>query len=145
MADKQKILFFDYESVIKASGILPKLAKNHALYLVSDQENIGDSLDKADLRKYFSGVFEQEKPGSVPKTDQWFYLAPIDELNLEKEKVTVIVRSAEGVSGAKKAGLPVIACTWESPERELLIEVKPDYLADHPLELLSILENIRVT
>lgn len=148
MPQKQKILFFDYELTLSThpgmSDILLKLAREHELYLVSDQENIGASLDKAGLRKCFLDVFEKERLGRVPKSDQWFFLTPIDELNLEKEKVLVIAHSVDGINGAKKAGLPVIACTWGEQERELLIGAKPDYLADHPKELLSVLQSINL-
>lgn len=141
----KKILFFEYEPALPVhsdiAGILLKLAREHALYLVSDQENIGVSLDKAGLRRCFLDVFEKERLGRVPKSDQWFYLTPIDELNLEKEKVMVIAQSLDGIKGAKKAGLPVVACSW-GQERELLIEAKPDFLADHPQELLSIIQEI---
>lgn len=144
MSPKQKILFFDYEPALPAhpglAGILLKLAREHALYLISDQENIGVSLDKTGLRKCFLDIFEKERLGKVPKSDQWFYLTPIDELNLEKEKVLVIAHSVDGITGAKKAGLPVIACSWGGEERELLIGSKPDFLADNPGELLAIIQ-----
>ncbi len=150
-ANEKRILFFEYESVIPTglpeavptatpslATILKELAKIHALYMISDQEDIAGSVEEFGLTKYFADIFEKERLGKIPKTDQWFYLTPIDELSLEKEKVTVIANSVEGISGAKQAGLPVIACTW-GQEREALINAKPDFLADQPQELLSIL------
>lgn len=121
---------------------LKKLSKTHALYVVSENYSdiVANSLILGGLVNYFSRIYGYESLQGMSKSDPRFFLTPADELNLEKEHITVIGDTVGDIVGAKKGGLRVIACSWGYQDRELLVEAKPDYLADSPEELLDIIQ-----
>ena len=45
---------------------------------------------------------------------------------------------------ARAAGATLVLCTWGFGTREQMEGAKPDYLVDHPLEVLKVVEGLRV-
>lgn len=125
------------------SHCLKKLAGNHSLYIVSekDPEAISSVLKKSELISFFTDIFGKDRIGEVGRYHHLF-LNPMYELNIEKEQALALADSTDDIQAAKKAGIPVIACSWGPQNREELIEAQPDFIADNPQELLSIVEEL---
>lgn len=143
----RELALAEFVSVRLCKGIEPvikKLAKRHQLVVVSANYSdiIYRTLTDTGLDAYFSGIFGQGELAGIEKSDPRFFLNPIEELNVEKEEVVAIGDTVGEIYGAKKAGIPVIACSWGWQIRDLLVEAKPDYLADTPKELLQIIQEI---
>ena len=146
-------LFFDCDGVLVEEaggetypgihGCLKKLSQTHSLYVVSlnERETISSVLKKAELDGFFVDIFGKERVGEVGYYHHIF-LNPLDELNIEKAEAIAMGDTAGDVQAAKKAGIPVIACSWGKEDREDLIGARPDFIADTPEELLSIIEEM---
>jgi phosphoglycolate phosphatase-like HAD superfamily hydrolase len=144
-------LFFDCDGVLikesggetypGISGCLKKLSQTHSLYVVSlkDEEAISLALKKAELDGFFVDIFGKDRVGEVGFYHHVF-LNPMDELNIEKEEAMALGDTTGHIQAAKKAGIPIIACSWGKEDREDLIGARPDFMADTPEELLSIIE-----
>lgn len=63
----------------------------------------------------------------------------IRQRGLEKEKLIYVGDETRDIEAAREAGLSVVAVTWGFNSREALQRNQPDYLADHPRDLLRIL------
>ncbi len=125
------------------AGCLKKLMKDHSLYVVSshEEELLSLALKKAELDGFFADIFGKERVGEVGYYHHIF-LNPMDKLNIEKDQAIAMGDTATDIQAAKKAGIPVIACSWGKEDREDLIAARPDFIADTPEELLSIIEEM---
>ncbi len=63
-------------------------------------------LEKAQIQKYFKGIFSGEKVTHA-KPDPEIFNQAADFLSLPKENLLVLEDSAHGVTAAKRAGIPV--------------------------------------
>src|SRR3989344_3477771 len=129
-------IFADMEDVIK------KLATTDTLIIASSNYSpyILLTLEGAGLDKYFKSIYGKDELRGLDKSDPRFFQIPTDDLVLEKEDIVAIGDTAGEIEGAKRAGIPIIACSWGWQDRETLIAARPDYLADSPKELLSIVQ-----
>jgi len=125
-------------------ALVRKLSRSHNLLILSANYSdiIYPTLERAGIADCFTAIFGQDDMPGIEKSDARFYLIPLDELNFEKEDTVMIGDSVADILGAKKAGIPVIACSWGWQLRDWLVDAKPDYLADSPKELLSIIQGI---
>jgi phosphoglycolate phosphatase-like HAD superfamily hydrolase len=57
--------------------------------------------------------------------------------SLDKEQVLYVGDETRDVEACKKAKIQVIAVTWGFNSRELLEEVRPDYIAEKPIDILE--------
>ena len=122
--------------------VIKKLAASHTLVITSSNFSpcIQAVLEETRLYGFFKSIFGHEELGGLGRSDPRFFHIPIDTLGLEKENIVVIGDTAEEVAGAKRAEIPVVACSWGWQDRDSLIEARPDYLADSPKELLTIMQ-----
>lgn len=125
-------------------SLVRKLSRTHNLLILSANYSdiIYPTLERAGIADCFTAIFGQDDLPGMEKSDARFYLIPLDELNFAKEDAVVIGDGVADVLGAKKAGIPVIACSWGWQLRDWLVDAKPDFLADNPKELLSIIQEI---
>ncbi|MDQ2086477.1 HAD-IA family hydrolase [Herbivorax sp. ANBcel31] len=66
----------------------------------------------------------------------------IKKNNLKKEDVIYIGDEQRDITACKKSGVSIIAVTWGYDSKELLENNKPDYLANTPKELISIIHKV---
>lgn len=141
-------LFKDVFGSIKlCSGmdsVVKKLARQHNLLVVSSNysEVIYQTLVDTGLIESFSSIYGQDSLTGVVRSDPRFFLIPLEELNLEKEQTIIIGDTIDEVAAGRKAGIPVIACSWGWQLREQLVNARPDYLADSPDELSAIVRSM---
>ncbi|MCX8129504.1 MAG: HAD-IA family hydrolase [Clostridia bacterium] len=63
---------------------------------------------------------------------------------LEKEETFYVGDEIRDIISCKKSGVPIIAVTWGYDSRELLSGGNPDFIADHPAEILRIACNLQI-
>ena len=131
------------KAVAGMAALLSKLSGEHSLYVVSakEQDTINSTLAHAELESFFTDIFGKERVGEVGYYHHIF-LNPIDQLNIEKDQAMAMGDTREDIQAAKKAGIRAVACSWGKEDREELIEARPDFIADTPEELLSIIEEL---
>lgn len=59
---------------------------------------------------------------------------------LPNDKVLYVGDSLVDVATARNATIPIAVCTWGFVPRELLVDAVPDFLIDHPDQLLSTID-----
>lgn len=60
---------------------------------------------------------------------------------IKPQSVIYVGDETRDIEASKKANIKVIAVTWGFNSAEALLKQKPDFLIDHPSELLEIIEN----
>src|SRR3989338_6777703 len=138
----KKTIFFDCDGVLVESldqpkahlgipAIVKKLAKAHSLYVVASQDSeiLSSALKKAELENFFLDIFGKEELGEVTNYHH-FFLNPIDQLNRSEEEIIAVGDTVADIHSARRAGIPIIACSWGANSRDELIEERPEILAD---------------
>ena len=95
-------------------------------------------------KKYFGNLFDisiGDRPGlnKKPAPDA-LYLA-LSEIGVDKNDVVFIGDSEYDIETAKNADLPCIAVSWGFRDRELLLSLKPDFIAGSSEELKDFILN----
>ena len=67
-----------------------------------------------------------------------------ERLEAKGEEILYIGDSLVDAETARAAGATLVLCTWGFGTREQLEGAKPDYLVDHPLEVLKVVEGLEV-
>lgn len=78
----------------------------------------------------------------MPKPDPTMALMALQALQTTVADALFMGDSQPDVQTGKNTGCLSIGCTWGFRSREVLEAEQPDYLIDHPLELLAILDEI---
>ena len=63
-----------------------------------------------------------------------------ERLEAKGEEILYIGDSLVDAETARAAGATLVLCTWGFGTREQMEGAKPDYLVDHPLEVLKAVE-----
>ena len=67
-----------------------------------------------------------------------------ERLEAKGEEILYIGDSLVDAETARAAGATLVLCTWGFGTREQMEGAKPDYLVDHPLEVLKVVEGLEV-
>ena len=99
------------------------------------------------VAQLFPGVFDLvlgEREGVERKPDPQIvydiFEAKGERLEAKGEEILYIGDSIVDAETARAAGATLVLCTWGFGTREQMEGAKPDYLVDHPLEVLKSLE-----
>ena len=65
-----------------------------------------------------------------------------ERLEAKGEEILYIGDSLVDAETARAAGATLVLCTWGFGTREQMEGAKPDYLVDHPLEVLKVVEGV---
>lgn len=114
---------------------LKRLSKNNILVVVtSNDTGVVKSFLKSKGVDFFDEIFGSDKEASkTAKIKKIKTLFDADDYFYVGDTVGDIV---EG----KKAGVKTVSVSWGWHPREKLLKAKPDFLIDHPSELLDVLE-----
>lgn len=120
----------------KMAGVIKELSKNNTLGIISSnsKDNIKVFLDKYGLLNYFSFICDETN---------WFgkdkkIIKILREKNLNKFETFYIGDEGRDIEAAKKAGVKSVAVTWGFDSKENLKLLKPDFIVNTPIELLSL-------
>lgn len=98
---------------------------------------------------FFSGIFDVvlgERENVARKPDPQIVWDIVEAIRLlgdkaiDKEDILYIGDSLVDAETAKAANLPFVACTWGFCTEEQLASGNPNYIVQHPIEILSIVE-----
>jgi phosphoglycolate phosphatase len=99
------------------------------------------------VAQLFPGVFDLvlgEREGVERKPDPQIVYdileAKGERRKAKSEEILYIGDSLVDAETARAAGATLVLCTWGFGTREQMERAKPDYLVDHPLEVLESLE-----
>ena len=99
------------------------------------------------VAQLFPGVFDLvlgEREGVERKPDPQIVYdileAKGERLEAKGEEILYIGDSLVDAETARAAGATLVLCTWGFGTREQMEGAKPDYLVDHPLEVLKAVE-----
>ena len=99
------------------------------------------------VAQLFPGVFDLvlgEREGVERKPDPQIVYdileAKGERLEAKGEEILYIGDSLVDAETARAAGATLVLCTWGFGTREQMEGAKPDYLVDHPLEVLKVVE-----
>ena len=103
------------------------------------------------VAQLFPGIFDVvlgERVGVERKPDPqivWDILeAKGERLEAKGEEILYIGDSLVDAETARAAGATLVLCTWGFGTREQMEGAKPDYLVDHPLEVLKAVEGLGI-
>ena len=100
---------------------------------------------------FFPGIFDVvlgERENVARKPDPQIVWDIVEAIRLlgdkaiDKEDILYIGDSLVDAETAKAANLPFVACTWGFCTEEQLASANPDYMVQHPIEILTIVEDI---
>ena len=117
--------------------LLNILKKDYKIGIVSSnsKENIIDTLQKHNIEKMFEFVYSDSsifgKHLVLRKMCSKYKINPLDVIYVGDEDRDIVA--------AKKVKIKNIAVTWGFNSKEKLCKVKPDYLADSPMQILEII------
>ena len=101
------------------------------------------------VAQLFPGIFDVvlgERVGVERKPDPQIVYdileAKGERLEAKGEEILYIGDSLVDAETARAAGATLVLCTWGFGTREQMEGAKPDYLVDHPLEVLKAVEGI---
>ena len=103
------------------------------------------------VAQLFPGVFDLvlgEREGVERKPDPQIVYdileAKGERLEAKGEEILYIGDSLVDAETARAAGATLVLCTWGFGTREQMEGAKPDYLVDHPLEVLEAVEGLGI-
>ena len=123
----------------QVAELLYKLkTKGFRLGIISSNEksNIMEFLKRNDL-DIFESVFSEKNIFGKHHAIHKF----IKKLNLEIGNTIYIGDEVRDIISCKKVSIKVIAVTWGYDSLPFLLENKPDFIAEHPEEILNIVNN----
>ncbi len=123
------------------SDVIKKLhAEGHELFIVTSNtvDNVHKFLHHYELHKYFLEVY-----GGAGLFGKARYLKKLlKEQNLEKSDALYIGDEARDVKAAHAAKIMIIAVTWGFARPADLEALEPTAMAEHPEDLIKILEEL---
>lgn len=128
-----------YKGIIE---VLNALKKDYKLAVVS---NKSDHLVKALNKDLFDGLFdisigEQKGLKVKPHSDMLDYV--INYFNLKRLETLFIGDSEVDIQTANNTNVNVIAVTWGFRDLDELKSYNPNYIVDHPVDILSIIKKL---
>lgn len=119
------------------SDVIQKLhSAGHELYVVSSNstENVDIFLQDKDLRQYFKEV--KGIAGISGKSKALKKMAKRNKFDLGA--TYYVGDEARDIVAAKRVGMQMVSVTWGFNDKELLQNLTPDYLIEHPKDLVKL-------
>ena len=132
-----------YTGILELLSILHK--NDYKLAVVSNKKDKAvKELTRNNFGEYITiSIGERDNINRKPSPDS-VYMA-LNELGSIKEKVIYVGDSEVDVQTARNAGILSVGVTWGFRDRILLESEVPDFIIDHPWELLDVLKNLNNT
>jgi len=118
------------------SEVIQHFSSQHKLAIVTtnSSQNVKLFLAQHGLSEFFHAVYGVDTPGSKAQ-----------KISLARERfgeksVFMIGDALSDVRAAKEAGVTSIAITWGHQGLETLLRGEPDYVVNHPHELIQVIE-----
>ena len=131
-----KVKIKDMKPFPDVAPVIQELHKKHCLIVVSsnDYASIKEALDLFNYDDYFRDIFGSDFMFS--KKEKILYAA--GKYNVELEDIYYIGDTTGDIKEGKQAGIKTVGVTWGWHSKEKMAAAKPDYLFDHPGELLQL-------
>ena len=132
-------LYPDIENILKT---LKK--EEYSLYIVTSKADkmAKDVLNNFNIYQYFDGIYAPSIKKSIDETKSQLITRCINENKKENTKFVMIGDTKFDIGGAKDNNILSIACMWGYGTRDSILESKPDYMVDNPLELLYLIQSL---
>lgn len=117
--------------------VIKELSKSYKLGIVTSnsQENIENFLDRYEIKECFQYISTGIRLFQKNKTLK----SILTTTDLEPNQVLLVGDETRDIEAAEKCGLTVISVSWGFHTRAVLEKFNPDYLIDHPNQLLDLL------
>ncbi|HNZ11550.1 MAG: Phosphoglycolate phosphatase [Deltaproteobacteria bacterium ADurb.Bin151] len=116
--------------------VLRELKKNHPLVVISSNDT--PTIREA-LRLYdFNGIFDDILGSDfmLSKTEKILYV--VQKYNVEPHNIYYIGDTTGDIKEGKQAGIKTVGVTWGWHSKVKMAGSNPDYLFDHPQDLLNL-------
>ncbi len=116
--------------------VIQELSVQHTIAVVTNSQShvVNSALDEFGLGAAVTSVMGGES--GETKADR---IVNLKARHSASGETTYMIGDTVGdIHAGKKAGVQTVAVTWGFQARELLVREEPNYLADHPEELLTI-------
>ena len=116
--------------------VLRELKKNHPLVVISSNDT--PTIREA-LRLYdFNGIFDDILGSDfmLSKTEKILYV--VQKYNVEPHNIYYIGDTTGDIKEGKQAGIKTVGVTWGWHSNVKMAGSNPDYLFDHPQDLLNL-------
>jgi phosphoglycolate phosphatase len=116
--------------------VLRELKKNHPLVVISSNDT--PTIREA-LRLYdFEGIFDDVLGSDFMFSKKEKILHIIKKYSVTLEDIYYIGDTTGDIKEGKQAGVKTVGVTWGWHSKELMASSRPDYLFDHPADLLQL-------
>jgi len=126
----------ELDSIPGINQVLLKLKSlGYVLGIVTsnNQENVDIFLQKNQLTHLFDYIYS----GTAIFGKHRVINQVVREHKLDKNNVIYVGDETRDIRSARKSQIPIVAVTWGFNATEILSQHQPDYLVDHPSELLG--------
>jgi len=126
----------ELDSIPGINQVLLKLKRlGYVLGIVTsnNQENVDIFLQKNQLTHLFDYIYS----GTAIFGKHRVINQVVREHKLDKNNVIYVGDETRDIRSARKSQIPIVAVTWGFNATEILSQHQPDYLVDHPSELLG--------
>ena len=114
--------------------------ENYLLAIVSNKDQSGvDTLNKNVFKGLIDVALGENKGVPLKPSPEVIYIA-LNQMGLTHEEVLYVGDTEVDMQTAQNAQLKSVAVTWGFRKKEDLNVLNPDYMVDHPLEILEILK-----
>ncbi|MDI6742129.1 MAG: HAD family hydrolase [Smithella sp.] len=126
----------DMKPFAGVAQVIEELHKKHCLVVVSsnDYASIKEALDLFHYDGYFRDILGSDFMFS--KKEKILYAAK--KYNVDLNDIYYIGDTTGDIKEGKQAGVKTVGVTWGWHSKEKMAAVQPDYLFDHPKDLLRL-------
>ena len=117
---------------------LKKLGFQLGIITSNSRENVLASLEKNGLQGTFTFIYSGSTFGKHKVINRW-----LKREHINAEEVVYVGDEIRDIDAAKKTGIKVIAVSWGFNSHSALAAQNPDFLIEHPQELIDIVSNLR--
>ncbi|HEY9850362.1 MAG TPA: HAD-IA family hydrolase [Leptolyngbyaceae cyanobacterium] len=114
---------------------LARLGYRLGIITSNDRENVVKFLQNNDFPNLFDFIYSGTSLFGKSKVINKF----LKQHKLKREEIIYIGDETRDIDAAKKSHIKVIAVAWGFNSKEVLLKQKPDFLANQPNELISII------
>ncbi len=116
--------------------VMQKLAMHHTVAVVTNSQS---HIVKATLQEFGLAAAVTAVAGGESGASKVDRIVNFQSVHAASGETTFMIGDMVGdIRAGKQAGVRTVAVTWGFQARELLVRETPDYLVDHPEELLAI-------
>ena len=102
----------------------------------NSRENVLGALEKNGLQDTFTFIYSGSTFGKHKVINKWLRIE-----NIHTEKVVYVGDEIRDIDAARKTGIKVIAVGWGFNSPQALAAQNPDFLIEHPQELIEIMNS----